>query len=129
MTDTEGLTQEGELERTPSGQFPKGVSGNPMGRPKGSKNKVTLMKLMAEEAVRTGSTDDMIEVAKLVIQQALNGDEKSQKLVWDAVMSKSSSDDKTQASEKVTIQIGGLSPQPVEVKGETYDNGDDANEE
>lgn len=103
------------VERDDSGRFL--TSGNPNGRPKGSKNRVTLLKLMAEEAVREKSTEDMLRVAELVIRQAMDGDTKSQKLVWDAIMSKGSSDDKTQGKEKVEINIGGVAakPEPVQV--------------
>lgn len=94
------------------GQFPKGVSGNPAGRPKGSKNKVTLMKLVAEETIRTDNAERMLEVANIVIDQALEGDPKAQKLVWDAVMSKGTSDDRTQAKERVEINIGQMAAPP-----------------
>lgn len=102
-------------ERGGDGKFLPGQSGNPAGRPKGSKNRVTLLKLMAEESIREENTDSMLMVAQLVIQQALSGCEKSQKLVWDAVMSKGSADDKTQAKERVEINIGGTATQPVQV--------------
>lgn len=97
-----------EDERTPKGQFPVGTSGNKLGRPKGSKNKVTLLKLMAEEAARERNYDKANAVIDLIYEQALEGDKASQKLVWDANMSKGSIDDRTQAQEKVTIQIGGM---------------------
>lgn len=38
--------------RTSKGTFPKGVSGNPAGRAKGSRNKITLVRLETEEALR-----------------------------------------------------------------------------
>jgi hypothetical protein len=96
----------------PAHLFQKGVSGNAAGRPKGSKNRVTILKLMAEEAVRSEETDRMLEVARLIIEQALEGDKPSQKLVWDAVMSKGSVDDRSQGQEKVQITISGLPESP-----------------
>jgi hypothetical protein len=103
-------------ERTSGGKFPKGVSGNPLGRPKGSKNKVTLLKLIAEQAVREDNTEDMLKVARLIVEQALEGDSRSQKLVWDSMMSKGSTDEKASGSEKVEINIGGIAPvEPKEV--------------
>jgi hypothetical protein len=109
-------------ERDAKGQFPKGVSGNPAGRPKGSKNRVTLLKLMVEEAVREEQGDRMLDVARLIIAQALDGETKSQKLVWDAIMSKGSADDKTQAKERVEINIGGVGHQVNKVSEITIDN-------
>lgn len=103
------------VERNDKGQFPAGTSGNPKGRPKGSKNQVTLYKLIAEEAVRAENADDMLAVARLIVEQALDGDSKSQQLVWNSMMSKGTSDDKTQAKEKVEINIGGIAA-PPEVK-------------
>lgn len=111
------MDEEKAVERTSTGQFPTGVSGNPLGRPKGSRNKVTMIKLMAEQAVRDGNMEDMIAVAELVITQALEGDQKSQKLVWDGIMSKSSTDDKTKAADKVEINIGRMEKQEPIDKG------------
>lgn len=123
------MDQKEVVERDESGRFL--TSGNPKGRPKGSKNRVTLLKLMAEEAVREGHTEQMLDVARLVIAQALDGDTKSQKLVWDAIMSKGTADDKTQAKEKVEINIGGM-VKPPEVKTVTeitIDNDEDPQDE
>lgn len=76
---------------------------------------------MAEEAVRTRNHDKAQEVMDLIYQQALDGHEPSQKLVWQSVMSKGSVDDRTQAQEKVVIQIGSMKQQKSE-KGITIDN-------
>ena len=48
------------------GRFVPGVSGNPAGRPKGAKDKKTLV---AQEFEKSGS-----EIAKVVIDKALEGD-------------------------------------------------------
>lgn len=97
-----------DKEVTPhKGQFPEGVSGNPKGRPKGSKNKITLLKLMAEQAVRENNQTDMEAVCSLIVAQAMDGDRASQKLVWASVVSNGISDDKS-AAEKVQISITGM---------------------
>lgn len=106
------MTDDPTPERDDAGKFPQGVSGNPVGRPKGSKNKVTLMKLMAEEAVRTKNEDRMLEVADLVIERALEGDFRCSKLVWEAIMSRSSADDASKAREKVEIKLNLGSSRP-----------------
>lgn len=62
------------------------------GRPKGSKNKITLIKLMAEESVRSRNLDKMLEVCEAIITDALAGDRDCRKLVWQSVMSKSGTD-------------------------------------
>lgn len=102
----------GEVIERDNGKFVPGVSGNPGGRPKGSRNKITLMKLMAEEAVREGNADKMLEVCRKVIDQAIEGNAESQKLVWAAVMSKSNIDPDKSTGEKVQITIGRLESAP-----------------
>lgn len=102
----------GEIIERENGRFIPGVSGNPNGRPKGSRNRITLLKLMAEEAVREGSADKMLDVCKTIINQAIEGDKDSQKLVWAAVMSKSNLDGEKTAGDKVQITIGRVESAP-----------------
>ena len=83
------------------GKWLKGHSGNPAGRPVGSKNKITIMKLALEEAFRDDSFEDVLNVLKMVVDQAIGGDKSSQKLVWDSAVSK------------------GMGAQDKEVKGDT----------
>jgi len=91
----------GELQRTSKGTFVKGQSGNPLGRPKGSKNQITLAKLALEEQLRDALGPQMAEVAAKVVMQALEGDKSSQKLVWDSIMSKQAlTEDKTSGSKQ-----------------------------
>ena len=70
------------------GKWLKGHSGNPAGRPIGSKNKITLMKLALEEAFRDDSFEDVLDVLRMVVNQAKKGDKSSQRLVWDSAVSK-----------------------------------------
>ncbi len=92
----DNTAKEGELVRTPEGQFIQGVSGNPGGRPKGSKNKVTLLKLAAEEAFRDRNQNAIDAVLDQILSAALEGDKAARKMVWDACMSKAAvAEDKT----------------------------------
>jgi hypothetical protein len=91
------------VERDTAGRFV--TSGNKRGRPKGSKNRVTLLKLMAEEAVRERNIERMQQVCDEIIEDALMGDKDMRKLVWQAMISKGSADEKSQAQEKVEIKI------------------------
>lgn len=111
-------------ERTKEGKFLKGQSGNKLGRPKGSKNKITLLKLMAEEAARERNADLAQQVIDGIYRDALEGDRACRKLVWDAHMSKGTHDDRTQATEKTVIQIGSMKEERpvVEVQGEVIEH-------
>lgn len=85
-------------------QFKEGRSGNPMGRPKGSKNKITLQKLMLEEQLRNQSEGRMAEVLDKAFELALSGDRTMLKLLLELHMSKGVAD-MEKATEKVSIQI------------------------
>ena len=76
-----------------------------VGRPKGSKNKITALKLMAEEAARDRNHDKIQEVVDKVINEAMNGSFQCQKLVWQSVMSNGIPTD-AKVGEKVQINIG-----------------------
>jgi hypothetical protein len=72
---------------------------------KGSKNKITVQKLMAEEAARARNFNRVQYVLDLIISQASRGHVQSQRLVWDAIMTKGLPNDQ-KAQDKVQINIG-----------------------
>lgn len=76
-----------------------------VGRPKGSRNKITLIKLMAEEAVRDRNLAKMLQVCEDVIQDALDGDFNCRRLVWQSIMSKSGVDPSTSSEATPTILV------------------------
>lgn len=101
--------KEGKLVRTVEGQFIKGVSGNPVGRPKGSKNKVTLLKLSAEEAFRERNQNQIDAVLDEILHAALEGDKSARKMVWDACMSKAQVAEDKAAGGKQSITVHRMS--------------------
>ena len=93
----------GKLVRNSKGQFVVGTSGH--GRPKGSKNLITYQKLMVEEAFRNDQADDIAKVLALVVKQAKDGDKHSQKLVWDAAVSRQTLAEDKAAGNKQNITV------------------------
>jgi hypothetical protein len=95
----------GELIRNKEGQFVKGTSGNPLGRPKGSKNRVTMLKIAAEEAWRERNHEALQGVLDLVLADALEGDKSARKLIFDALISKANVSEDKAAGQKQTITV------------------------
>lgn len=94
------------LTRNPDGTFPAGVSGNPKGRTKGVKNRVTLARLMVEEALRRKlgrASDRLLDTA---INQALNGNDKIMRVLLDKLLASPKNDDSENAKDSsVTVVI------------------------
>lgn len=91
------------------GSFVKGVSGNPNGRPKGSRNKITLMKLALEGDLRTQMKPHMAEILAKAIEKAKDGDIAMIKLLLDKTLpTTKASEDEAPSKEKVQIFIDRL---------------------
>lgn len=106
-----------ELEKSKRGEdgkFKKGVSGNPKGRPKGVKNRITLLKQSLEHQLRNEASEHMSDVLATAIELAKSGDRQMIKLLLDAHLSKPTSNDDEKAAEKVSISIQGTPPPKVE---------------
>jgi hypothetical protein len=73
------MTDEIKTPPPPNGHWPKGTSGNPAGRPRGSRNKATL----ALEALLEGDAEQLIQKAKTM---ALDGNVGALRLCLDRVM-------------------------------------------
>jgi len=115
----------GELVRNSDGQFVEGVSGNPKGRPKGSKNRITLLKMQTEEAWRDRNSNRLDTVLDMILQDALDGDKAARKLIFDSVISKANVQEDKSAGQKQTINV-----HRMDVHKESRGNhGNDNNEE
>lgn len=91
-------------ERLPNGQFPPGVSGNPAGRAKGTKNAITLARLMLEETLRESLTKAGPKLMHKAIRMALKGDDKIMRVLLDKMLATPRGDDSDSAVER-DIQI------------------------
>lgn len=64
-------------------KFQKGKSGNPMGRPKGSKNKSTILREAMESKTDRMLSKEVPKVLRVVIEAALKGDMSAAKMILD----------------------------------------------
>lgn len=94
------------------------VEKNKGGRPPGSRNKITLLKMMGEEATRERNFERMLLVCDHIITEALAGNRDCRKLVWSAVMSKSGADAAaaTGAIPEINIRVQGSAAPEVSVE-------------
>lgn len=103
--------------------FQPGRSGNPNGRPKGSKNKITAMKLALEGELRTQMHKEMHIVMAKAIEMAKEGNEAMIKLLVDkCIATTKASEDTDEGREKIQIVIGRLPErEPITINGEAVE--------
>lgn len=89
---------EGELVRNPDGTFPKGVSGNPAGRPPSKKNQITNLKQDLEIAIRENvQAEEIGKIVQKMIDLAKDGSVGAAKLVLDKTVSNAKDVEDTKA--------------------------------
>lgn len=99
--------------------FQPGKSGNPDGRPKGSKNKITLMKLALEGELRSGLKHHAQEILDTAIRLAKSGDTSMLKLLIDKMIPTSKAlEDEIPQKEKINIAITRLPQENVFINNE-----------
>ncbi len=90
MTDQQGM----EPIRDDKGHFIKGKSGNPLGRPKGTRNHIAELKRGLEAAVRENlSSSDVKSIVKAMVVEAKAGNVSAAKLILDKTISNASVDE------------------------------------
>jgi hypothetical protein len=97
------------VPRDNKGRFPVGVSGNPAGRAKGTKNRITLARLMLEESLRAQLTEKGPEIMRKALKMALSGDEKIMRVLLDKMLASPRGDDASEARDpEVNVNITNL---------------------
>ena len=105
-TETAALAEEPKLpaKRTPAGQFVKGISGNPAGRAKGTKNKITLERLLLEEKLREALTIEGPKLLRRAIRMAFAGNDRVMRVILDKMLTTPRADDDSQTGDR-DIQV------------------------
>jgi hypothetical protein len=94
-----------------------GQSGNPAGRKKGSKNKATLYKEAVLLKQKRKLLDALPGVLDVVIEQAMAGDSKAQKLYLDRIEAlKIADEDAGKGNKEIVININGAASTSVNGK-------------
>ena len=78
-----------EIKRNPDGTFPKGVSGNPAGLPKGTRHLSSMLEKMLEEIAEGSKDSYKVLLNKRVIKKAIaDGDDRMIEHIWDRIEGK-----------------------------------------
>lgn len=109
----------------PTSKFVKGKSGNPAGRPKGSKNRVSILKVALELDLREKLKHDAQDILQKAIDLAKSGDTQMIKLLIDKMIPTSKAMEDEPAKEKVQIFIDRLPDRELNIKGRVVAQGDD----
>ena len=84
----------------------KGVSGNPKGRPKGKKTRLTLLREAVLQNAETLVLSEWEELVKTTIELAKQGDSTCIKILWDRVIpAKRAVEDKDGKEDRLNINI------------------------
>lgn len=110
------------VKRDPkTGRFPPGQSGNPLGKAKGTKNRITLARLMLEEGLRQQLTNAGPKIMQKAIKMALDGDDKIMRVLLDKMLTTPKGDDGSDARDnEVRITVNNLTsgaPSATKVEG------------
>ncbi len=98
------------LQKRKDTKFQKGKSGNPRGRPPGSKNKTTLLREAMQNKADRLLSKEVPNVLRVVVDAAKKGDMSAAKMILDRAVPvrKASDDDGGKGSGGVTITIKNL---------------------
>ena len=94
-----------EVAKRKSTKFAKGKSGNPKGRPKGSKNKATLLREAMQKKADIMLSKELPQVLRAVVTAAKAGDMSAAKMILDRTIPTKRADDGNDADSNKLVQI------------------------
>lgn len=96
-----------EAVRDEGGKFVKGHSGNPLGKPKGTKNRGTLLREQIDDALMNELVDDneFVKVLHAVLRKAKEGDMQAAKLILKDIIQRAAPDQKGSGGKTVNVVI------------------------
>ena len=122
LEPTEGGSDAAPKGRRGNPLWKKGESGNPSGRPKGSKNRLTLLR----EAVLADAEEIVLEnwekIVRVTVQLAEAGDTTALKILWDRMIPSRKAVDNDNADRKdfgIKIIVQGMDVRPTAVAGDS----------
>lgn len=112
-----------EVARSPDGKFLPGKSGNPAGRPKGTKNRIKQLKEDMELVLREGVNPDALKgILVSLVAEAQTGNVQAAKLILDKFMTNAKvEEERGEDTPEIVISIKNLTRDEIEVKGEVID--------
>lgn len=112
--------------RSTLGQFVRGVSGNPAGRPKGSRNRANLIRSFLEESLLRDLSDEIGPVLDQALSLAKSGDPKMIKLLLGDLLrgtkpSEADSEGQNTGPTRIQVTINNYTGAPVARKPAVLD--------
>lgn len=107
-----------------TGLIPKGVSGNPAGRPKGAVGKATEFRLAVQGAMMDELHKDALKLVKVLMQDALDGNDVARKIIMDRLLpaKKAVDGDKDNTKGNIIINVTTKKDEITTVIGEVFEH-------
>lgn len=105
QTEVKPVPRAEGVARTEGGKFMKGHSGNPMGRPVGSKNRHTELREAIELELLEMLQTQSVSILDVAMKRALEGNDAMLKLLLDKVLGSRRSEDQERSKSTPQINI------------------------
>lgn len=130
--NSDEVVSEGNTKPEKPWLWKPGQSGNPNGRPKGAKNKVTIIREYVEQELTEMLAEDAQAVLKVAIDRAKDGNDAMLKLLLDKLLPMRKAEDGNQkkSTPSITINVGRTGDGGVSVNetDQTNEEGKDGEE-
>ena len=119
MKNSDKNTTESSVKEESKSLWKPGQSGNPKGRPKGSKNKLSLLREAVLESAEDIVLRNFEDIVQSTVELAKQGDATALKIVWDRIIpAKRTVEDKVEGEDKMNISISIVGMEVAEIGGE-----------